>query len=124
MFFVGVFGIESKERKIKDLSNILCKACNREEAGQLIKTYNYFHFFFIPIFKWNESYYVLCSKCGTVYEISKEKGKIIERGEGENLTYWDLRETSKDNSIKVCKYCNHQVEDRFLYCPYCGNRLE
>lgn len=124
MFFIGIFGIESKEKKIKEAPNIFCKACNREEAGQLIKTYNYFHFFFIPIFKWSESYYVLCNNCSTVYEIAKEKGKNIERGEGPDLTYWDLREINRGNSIKICKSCNHQVEDKFLYCPYCGNRIE
>lgn len=124
MFFIGIFGIESKEKKIKDLHNIFCKACNREEPGQLIKTYNYFHFFFLPIFKWSESYYVLCSNCSTLYEISKEKGKSIERGEDYSLTYWDLREINRGNSIKVCKYCNQKVEDNFLFCPYCGERLE
>lgn len=124
MFFVGIFGIESKEKKIKELSNIFCKACNKEEIGQLIKTYSYFHIFFIPIFRWNEIYYVLCNNCSTVYEIAKEKGKKIERGEEINITYWDLREINRGNSIRTCNSCNHKVEDRFLYCPYCGNRLE
>lgn len=124
MFFVGIFGIESKEKKIKELPNILCKSCNKVEIGQLIKTYSYFHFFFVPIFKWNESYYVVCNSCSTTYDISKEKGKKIERGEEKNITYWDLREINRGGNIRVCKSCNHQVEDRFLYCPYCGNRLE
>ncbi len=124
MFFIGIFGIESKEKKIKELPNFFCKGCNKEETGQLIKTYNYFHIFFVPVLKWNENYYVLCNYCSTVYEIAKEKGKRLERGEGENITYWDLKEIKKTNGVRICKNCNSQVEDRFVYCPYCGNRLE
>lgn len=123
MFFVGIFGIETKEKKIKELSNFFCKSCNKEEQGQLIKNYNYFHFFFLPVFKWNERYFLLCNNCSTVYEISKEKGKRLESGE-DNITYWDLKEIKFYNKRRICKSCNKEIEDSFLYCPYCGNKLE
>lgn len=123
MFFVGIFGVESKEKKIKELPSFLCKNCNKEEIGQLIKTYSYFHFFFLPILKWNESYYIMCNSCNTIYEITREKGKKVERGEDENISYWDLKELRKYNNTRICNSCNYEVEDRFLYCPYCGKNL-
>lgn len=124
MFFVGIFGVETKKKEIKVLPNFYCKACDRDEVGQLIKVYSYFHFFFIPIIKWNESYYILCNNCNTVYEIAKEKGKRLEIGEEKNVTYWDLKESQSYYSKRICKSCNNEVEDRFLYCPYCGKKLE
>ena len=77
MFFIGIFGIESKSKEIKILENLQCKKCNLKTKGKLIKTFDCFHFFFIPLFKWNESYYVVCNRCNSVYEIPKEKGKEI-----------------------------------------------
>ncbi|SDY47175.1 zinc-ribbon family protein [Proteiniborus ethanoligenes] len=122
MFFIGIFGIETKEKKIKDLSNLYCKSCKDEHNGQLIKTYTYFHFFFIPILKWNESYYILCDNCNAIYQISKEKGKGVERGE--EVTYWDLKELKSHNIKRLCPWCHKESEDNFLFCPYCGRKLE
>ena len=81
MFFIGIFGVDNKEKEIKILNNIVCKNCNISNGGKLIKTFTYFHFFFIPIFKWNEKYYVICSGCNSIFSISNEKGKAIEKGE-------------------------------------------
>lgn len=124
MFFIGIFGVDTKEKKIKELENFYCKACNREEVGQLIKTYSYFHFFFIPIAKWNENYYVLCNNCNSIYQISKEKCKKIERGEEGNISYWDLKELKNNYGKRICKACNNEAEENFKYCPYCGEKLE
>ena len=78
MFFIGIFGIENKQKEVKQLENIYCKTCSTRTMGTLIKSYEYFHIFFIPIFRWNEKYYVMCKRCNSIYEISKEKGKAIE----------------------------------------------
>lgn len=123
MFFIGIFGIDTKEKKIKNTS-FYCKNCNRDEVGYLRKTYNYFHFFFIPIFKWNEKYYLLCSNCNAYYEISKEKGKEFEQREDSNISYWDIKEMKKHNIKRFCEFCNEEVGDNFNYCPYCGKELE
>lgn len=58
--------------------------------GALIKSYEYFHIFFIPIFRWNEKYYVMCKRCNSIYEISKEKGKAIENGEINEVNLEDM----------------------------------
>lgn len=128
MFFIGIFGIENKEKEIKIINNFTCKSCNRLTMGKVIKHYEFFHFFFIPIFKWNEKYYIECESCKKIFSISKEKGKMIERGENIELTYWDLNEVNNAYSYdykinSVCKSCGKVVDSEYKYCPYCGNEV-
>lgn len=131
MFFIGIFGVENKEKEIKVLDKITCKKCQSTTSGRLIKSYNFFHIFFIPLFKWNESYYILCNNCRTVFLIPKEKGKAIEQGENIELTYWDMQEIhdeySDSNSYthgnKICSSCGNEVNKDFKYCPYCGKMI-
>lgn len=130
MFFIGVFGIEGKQEEIKTIENISCKRCCQNTRGKLIKSYSCFHFFFIPLFKWNESYYLVCSNCNTFYNISKEKGKRIERGEDISITYWDLQENNFNNDYyntynnHICPRCGRKIESDFEFCPYCGERIK
>ena len=97
MFFIGVFGIDNKEKEIKILNNFCCKNCNESSEAKLIKTYSFFHFFFLPLFKWNEKYYVICNGCNSIFNIDKEKGKAIERGEKSEISYWDLKEVNNSS---------------------------
>lgn len=125
MFFIGVFGIENKQKEIKHLNTIHCNKCNTTATGRLIKQFSFFHFFFIPLFKWNETYYVICDRCNTIYTISKEKGKSIETGEISEITYWDLNEVKNNySSIRRCKCCGREVDNNFMYCPYCGEKID
>ena len=129
MFFIGVFGIENKQKIIKTIDNIQCRYCNMSTNGKLIKEYDYFHFFFIPLFKWNESYYVVCNNCNSIYSIPKEKGKAVENGEDIQITYWDLKEAHSpyDNNFyggsTICTRCGKAVEADFDFCPYCGEKI-
>lgn len=128
MFFIGIFGIENKEKEIKVLYNISCKKCNSVVKGKIIKSFDFFHFFFIPIFKWNEKYYVICNKCSTLYSISKDKGKAIEHGENIDITYWDLQQVNENYNgnyfqVDICKNCGKRLENRFNYCPHCGTKI-
>ncbi|MFR9239196.1 MAG: zinc ribbon domain-containing protein [Clostridium baratii] len=130
MFFIGIFGIESGQKEIKLLDNISCKTCNIKTTGKLIKTFTMFQFFFIPIFKWNEEYYVKCNRCNTIYEIPKEKGKRIENGEELDITYWDLKEVGNSSNDyyyapkNICPSCGKTIEGDFKYCPYCGREIK
>ncbi|MBP3916568.1 MULTISPECIES: zinc ribbon domain-containing protein [unclassified Clostridium] len=127
MFFIGIFGIDNKIKEIKILTSFSCKNCNISNGAKLIKSYNFFHFFFIPLFKWNEEYYVICNGCKSSFSISKEKGKEIERGGDVEVTYWDLKEINNNYEsyyiVKRCSRCNREVEDNFEYCPYCGEKI-
>ena len=79
MFFIGVFGIDNKEKEIKILNNFCCKNCNESSEAKLIKTYSFFHFFFLPLFKWNEKYYVICNGCNSIFNISASSLPIALR---------------------------------------------
>lgn len=124
MFFIGIMGIENKIKDIKSINDISCKGCNKTVNGRLIKNYTFFHFFFIPLFKWNESYYLICNSCGRTYGITKEKGKAIEKGENIEINYWDLQEVNTNSyGQRICSHCGRAVEGEFIYCPYCGKQI-
>lgn len=125
VFFI--FGIQNKEKEIAVLGNIQCKNCDKGQGGKLIKTYNFFHFFFIRIFKWNEKYYVICNGCSSVFEIPKDKGKDIERGAKIDITYWDLKPANENHyglGAWKCNNCGREVRPDYDYCPYCGVRIK
>lgn len=129
MFFIGIFGIENKNKEIKILDNLNCKKCNKVFRGKLIKNFNYFHFFFIPLFRWNIKYYIICDGCGTNFSISVDKGKAIENNEPVNITYWDLDELESSNyrenyNSGICRNCGMEVDPSFQFCPHCGNRIK
>lgn len=124
MFFIGIFGIEHREKIIKEINNLTCKRCLQNVTGKLVKQYDYFHFFFIPIFKWHEEYYLICENCSCVFKVSKEKGKSIERDNDIEINYWDLKEEENTWREKICPGCGREVDSQYSYCPYCGNRIK
>jgi hypothetical protein len=40
MFFIGIFGVETKSKEIKDINNITCKQCGRFGVYMLVKKYS------------------------------------------------------------------------------------
>ncbi|MBS6184647.1 MAG: zinc ribbon domain-containing protein [Clostridium celatum] len=128
MFFIGIFGIDNKIKEIKNLTNFSCKNCSISNGSRLIKSYTFFHFFFIPLFKWNEDYFVICNGCNTSFSIPKEKGKAVEIGEDIEITYWDLKEVNNNYrgyyTVRRCHRCSREVENTFEYCPYCGEKIK
>ncbi|MDS0524184.1 zinc ribbon domain-containing protein [Clostridium sp. SHJSY1] len=124
MFFIGVFGIEDKSKEIKTLDSVTCKCCKTGVTVRLIKKYSFFHLFFIPIFKWNESYYIICNRCNRIFSIPKEKGKAMENEENIEIIYWDMIEVSNDfDIINRCKNCGAEIDKNFIYCPKCGEKI-
>ena len=62
-----------------------------------------------------------------IFNIDKEKGKAIERGEKLEISYWDLKEVNNSYEnyyIRKCPKCNRELENDFEYCPYCGEKLK
>ncbi|MBN1045396.1 MULTISPECIES: hypothetical protein [unclassified Clostridium] len=64
-----------------------------------------------------------------MYDISKEKGKAIERNEDISITYWDLQKTNGNSyisnyQIEKCPYCNEHLEKNFKYCPHCRKEIK
>ena len=137
MFFIGIFGIDSKSINLGNVRSFICKKCGIKVEGQVYKTYNCFHFFFIPLIKWNKQYYLKCSICGSLYKFSNCMGEKIEKGDiynlGVDIDEDDLIEVDYNkeyykydnyyNMIKRCKFCGTELKQDFKYCPYCGKEL-
>ena len=68
----------------------ICDRCGAYGRYQVMMTYMYFSFFFIPLFKWNKKFYVKMSCCEAVYELDPEKGKALARGQPVSYTHLDV----------------------------------
>lgn len=122
MFFIG--GV-MPGRKVFDRFRqlVTCRRCGQYAALEAFMTYTYFMFFFIPLFKWGKQYFVRSTCCGTVWQIPREKGEAIARGEAVELTDADLTPTGDFRPIRRCAHCGCAVEESFSYCPNCGSPL-
>ncbi len=141
MFFIGGVGQGSKLFQYPKL--LACKFCGSQAGCQIVMTYYYFSFFFIPLFKWGKRFFVRMQCCDAVYELAPEVGKAIARGEGTDIRGEDLKlvqdgkqrftissqpaqlgegeeELPKTRRCPVCKY---ESPGEFRYCPNCGQRL-
>ncbi|MDO6355858.1 zinc ribbon domain-containing protein [Caloramator sp. CAR-1] len=124
MFFIGIFGIETKQYEVKEVSNVICKKCGRMSSYKLIKQYNMFHFFFIPIFKWNIRYFLISRCCESIFEISMDYGKELERQKEPIINDNELTELNFDYGyLKKCPYCLAEIDTNYKYCPYCGHKI-
>lgn len=132
MFFIGIFGIEEKAKVIGQKDVEMCPFCARKGYHTFFKVYNYFHFFFIPLFKWNTRYFIQTSCCSKLYLITNPQLTYdLERGRDVTFTLADVELYKNlpqmyDEGIDFdfCPNCGNRVSKTFLYCPYCGQKLE
>lgn len=123
MFFVGLFGVNSKEKRLKiNVNGFECHTKHCHGRGTLVRYYHHFHVFFIPIFKWGEEYYVMCDTCEAVYKITKEQGKLVEQ-QKLTLTYWDLQVVREGHLKYKCPNCGFSLDETYAYCPKCGLKV-
>jgi hypothetical protein len=122
MFFIGIFGIEDDAKELRVIGNIVCPACGRYTAARLVFSYTFFHFFFIPLFKWNKTYFVQLKCCGALYACDKETAdEILRTGE---IDFEKCRRQSPGSGGGGhCPYCGGRLDGGFIYCPYCGKKL-
>ena len=132
MIFRG--GLSQGQKILDYVKTVICDRCGAYGRYQVMMTYMYFSFFFIPLFKWNKKFYVKMSCCEAVYELDPEKGKALARGQQADITQADLtlvqegnrRSSYENGSYKVwkkCVRCGYETEEDFEYCPKCGGRL-
>lgn len=128
MIFIG--GI-SQGRKILDyVRTVICGCCGRYGRYEVIMTYTYFSFFFIPLFKWNRQFYVRMTCCGAVYSLDQEVGKAILAGRDVEIRQEDLTLVQGGDGSgtygrmkKHCSRCGYETFEDFEYCPKCGERF-
>ena len=132
MIFIG--GISQGQKILDYVKTVICDRCGRYGRYQVMMTYMYFSFFFIPLFKWNKKFYVKMTCCGAVYELDPEVGRAILAGQDVDITGKDLTLIQEGNSrsgyengaYKTWKKCSrggYETEEDFDFCPKCGNRL-
>ena len=132
MIFIG--GISQGQKILDYVRTVICDRCGGYGRFQIVMTYMYFSFFFIPLFKWRKRFYVKMTCCGAVYELDPEVGKAILRGQEVDIIQTDLtlleegngRGAYTEDSYKVrkkCSRCGYETEEDFDFCPKCGNRL-
>jgi tRNA(Ile2) C34 agmatinyltransferase TiaS len=93
--------------------------CGRYSRLKLLEEYTYFHFFFIPIFKWGRKYSVEARCCGRVFEVPGDY--INELIQSDSLDINRLREIR--TPYRICPDCNQYVDSSYKYCPYCGKQM-
>lgn len=128
MIFIG--GI-SQGRKILDyVRTVICGCCGRYGRYEVIMTYTYFSFFFIPLFKWNRQFYVRMTCCGAVYSLEKKVGQKILAGQDVEIRPEDLTLVQGGDGSgtygrmkKHCSRCGYETFEDFEYCPKCGERF-
>ncbi|NLK39820.1 MAG: zinc ribbon domain-containing protein [Clostridiales bacterium] len=120
MFFIGIFGIEQKSKIIATRQDP-CPICGGYGQYDVIKSYNYFHIFFLPLWRWNIRYYIETGCCKRLCSLDNNIGGRIEKGEAVEIHQSDLH-CSENSFQSTCPRCSSQLDPDFLFCPYCGNR--
>ncbi|GAA0717521.1 zinc ribbon domain-containing protein [Clostridium malenominatum] len=124
MFFFGIMGIEERKKSIKYIQNIICKSCEVMSSYELIKIYTIFHFFFIPLAKFNKKYYIVSRCCDSVFLLASDIGERIENGENIHIEDSYLKEVHVNRNRKnVCNSCGREIDETFQFCPHCGGKL-
>lgn len=118
MFFFGIFGIQEKERTVKEFDNIICPDCRRLTRAELGETYTYFHFFFIPLFKWNRRYYLRLRCCSGLYTVEPDYARVLRHSE--SIDFDRLHKMQMPGNI--CPSCGSFINPNFAYCPFCGQK--
>ncbi len=127
MFFM--MGITDGRKELDYNQTEICGVCGRYGRFQVFMTYTVLSLFFIPCFKWNRHYYVQTSCCNTLYELDREIGRRIERGEDVRILPEHLQKVGNGRSgyryggYKRCPNCGYETTEDFVFCPKCGTRL-
>ena len=120
--FIGIFGIESKKKTLMEIAPVVCPDHGMTRAV-LYECFTFFHFFFIPLFKWNRQY-LLELRCGCIYALSKEQAETVKKDGTVDFSGLTKMYTGGSAAYKHCGTCNKNFDDSYRYCPFCGSELK
>ena len=80
MFFLGIFGANSKVVPAGQVSAAACPACGETASLSVCRRYSYVHFFFIPLVKYDSVYLATCPRCASVFELDPALGRRLAHG--------------------------------------------
>lgn len=128
MFFIGIFGIEEKEKEIKTFAQVVCPVCGRFSQAVLFKHYTYFHIFFIPTFRWNKHFYIKLRCCGAIYEADAAYAEQLKTADTIDFTRLKLVSSGFgtfagfESADTFCPNCSRSYDSSFAFCPHCGTK--
>ncbi len=105
-------------KEFKRLQGV-CIKCHQKRELVLTKTYRCFRLFFIPIWHWDEKYYVVDQTCGATYQISEEDAVLVK---------YDKKDINECQLIEAyqttmrCSGCQKSFDQDYDFCPYCGQK--
>ena len=113
------------DRKDLDFSQMMiCDVCGAYGRYIAFMTYTVLSLFFIPCLKWNRRYYVRTSCCGRMYELNRETGAAIARGEQVEIRPEHLKEMpGQGYAVRRCANCGYSTDEDFEFCPKCGRKF-
>ena len=128
----SILSIKQGKKNIGHHQLIICDKCGQYGHYEVIMTYLYLCFLFIPLFKWKKRYFVKTSCCHSLYQLTNKVGRKIRRGAEVEIVPKDLILLQKGTPVKAApesnKFCIHcgftTQEPDYMYCPKCGKILE
>lgn len=88
-YMLYMLGVREGKRKLRFSQMIICSECESYGRYEVVMLFTGLPWF-IPWLRWNKRYYVRTTCCGTIYELDREVGKRIARGEHLEITPADL----------------------------------
>lgn len=122
MFFIGLFGTNFKVEQAGYINVASCPCCGGNKKLHLARKYNYFHAFFIPLFKFGSSYFATCPDCASVFEVTDELGdRAYSNGTAD--AHPNELHLLQNNSRPRCPSCGAPLDGSDNFCRNCGNKL-
>ena len=122
MFFIGIFGTGTNVIPIKGVTSCNCPVCSKQVKMSATMKYNYFHIFFIPVFKYSKEYICTCPACASAFLLKEEIAKTLDSDFDANISESDLF-ILKDNYSGRCPGCGFKNPSSANFCQNCGISL-
>ena len=123
MFFIGIFGTNSKVVPCGQISVDNCPVCGRFSQMHVCRRYDYFHIFFLPLFRYNIHYIATCPHCASAFALDKEVGDQLQKEGCQSCSGRSLH-LLRSNLPRHCPACGAQQPSGSHFCNQCGAPLD
>lgn len=122
MFFIGIFGTNSKVVPCGEISVDRCPVCGRPSRMHVSRCYDYFHAFFLPLFQYHIHYIATCPHCASAFALDQEVGRQAQKMGSAACGSGCLR-LLRSNLPLRCPACGAQQPPGSRFCNQCGAPL-
>ena len=118
MFFIGGAGNGSKD--LGRRTNQVCPGCGSRLGMQLIRTNGYILLFFVPVFRYDIQYFLICPNCGKKKPEASETWDCACGQTGIATTFCPNCGARKPEPPKAWDCACGQKGIMTNFCPNCG----